>query len=293
MSDLVKDFIRYLDKEKKLTKNTLASYEHDMQLFLAFTEKNAVSFADVSTSTIQNFLQTLQKKGRANTTISRCLATVKNFYAFMMQKNLVETNPAENAKAPKIKKKLPYILTPDEIEHLLEQPVATDLKGFRDKAMLELLYATGIRVTEMVELNLEDVNLDMGFIHCNHDGHERIIPIGKICTGALTDYIKTARPLLIKTKEEKALFLNLLGQRMSRQGFWKLLKQYAASAGIKSPITPHTLRHSFAAHLLENGADLRSIQSMLGHADISSTQVYARLVGSRLKDVYKKAHPRA
>lgn len=293
MSDLVNNFIRYLEKEKKLSKNTLTSYENDLKLFLTFTNQKSVALPDVSGDTIQEFFKMLKKKGRAGTTISRCLATLKNFYAYLVSVNIVNTNPTETVKAPKVEKKLPHILTPNEIDLLLDQPKATDLKGFRDKAMLELLYATGIRVSEMMELDLSDVNLDMGFIHCNSGSHERIIPIGKICTTALTEYINTARPLLVKAKNENALFLNLLGHRMSRQGFWKILKQYALSAGINADITPHTLRHSFAAHLLENGADLRSIQSMLGHADISTTQVYARLAGSRLKDVYKKAHPRA
>lgn len=293
MSDLVQSFIRYLEKEKKLSKNTLASYENDIKLFCAYLEQKSISPQEASGDTIQDFLKTLKKKGRASASISRALACLKNFYAYLIITNLIKENPTESVKAPKVEKKLPYILTPNEIDLLLEQPKATDLKGFRDKAMLELLYATGLRVSEMMELNLSDVNLDMGFIHCSFGGHERIIPIGKICTTALTEYINNARPLLIKTKGETALFLNFLGRRMSRQGFWKILKQYADSAGINADITPHTLRHSFAAHLLENGADLRSIQSMLGHADISTTQVYARLVGSRLKDVYKKAHPRA
>lgn len=293
MEALMKNFIHYLDKEKRLTKNTVASYEHDMQLFTDFIKQQSVSFKEVKPQMIQEFLNTLKEKGRANTTISRCLATLKNFYSYLMCVSSIKTNPAEGVKAPKIEKKLPHILTPEEIDQLLEQPKAIDLKGFRDKAMLELLYATGIRVSEMMELNLSDVNLDMGFIHCSFGDHERIIPIGKICTAAVTEYINNARPLLAKDKNEKALFLNFLGRRMSRQGFWKILKQYSLSAGINADITPHTLRHSFAAHLLENGADLRSIQSMLGHADVSTTQVYARLAGSRLKDVYKKAHPRA
>ncbi len=293
MSDLVKSFIRYLEKEKKLSKNTLASYENDIKLFCAYLEQKSISPQDASCDIVQDFLKMLKKKGRASASISRTLASLKNFYAYLISIDAIKTNPTESVKAPKVEKKLPYILTPNEIDLLLEQPKATDLKGFRDKAMLELLYATGIRVTEMMELNLSDVNLDMGFIHCSVGGHERIIPIGKICTAALTEYINNARPLLVKSKGETALFLNLLGRRMSRQGFWKILKQYADSAGINADITPHTLRHSFAAHLLENGADLRSIQSMLGHADISTTQVYARLAGSRLKDVYKKAHPRA
>ena len=202
-------------------------------------------------------------------------------------------NPALSIRLPRVEKKLPQVLTPDEIERLLEQPACNDFKGFRDKAMLELLYATGIRVTEMIELDVSAVNLEMGFIRCDHGTKERIIPIGTICTEALTTYMEKARPYLIKSQEETALFLNLLGHRMSRQGFWKLLKQYAASAGIRKPITPQTLRHSFATHLLENGADLHSVQSMLGHADVSTTQIYVQLVNSKLQEVYRKTHPRA
>ncbi len=293
MTDLIKNVIRYLEKNKKLSKNTLASYEHDMSLYLAYLDSLGLSPAQADTSVIKKYLKQLKTSGRASTTISRELASIKNLYFYLLSNGAVTANPAEEIKAPKIEKKLPYILTPGEIETLLEQPVPTDLKGFRDKAMLELLYATGLRVSEMIELDVSDVNLDMGFIHCNQDGHERVIPIGKICADALANYLSAARPLLVKTSGEAALFLNMLGQRISRQGFWKLLKQYAESAGIKATITPHTLRHSFAAHLLENGADLRSIQSMLGHADISSTQMYVRLAGSKLKDVYAKAHPRA
>ena len=293
MSDLVKDFIRYLEKEKKLTKNTLASYKHDIQLLSAYLEKKSVQPETVTAEIIQSFLKSLKASGKSNATISRARASLNSFFNYLTEREIIKLNPVASVSAPKVEKKLPCILTPAEVELLLEQPVATDLKGFRDKAMLELLYATGIRVTEMVQLNLDDVNLDMGFIHCSSDGGERIIPIGKICTEALSAYIKSARPLMIKSPKEQALFLNLLGHRISRQGFWKLLRQYADAAGIKTNITPHTFRHSFAAHLLENGADLRSLQTMLGHADISTTQIYARLAGSKLKDVYKKAHPRA
>lgn len=293
MSELILDFIKYVDKEKKLSKNTLTSYEHDLCLFTRFLEKQSTTIEGATQNTVQAFLNSLKKSGRANSTISRARASLKSFYEYLLSRSAVAYNPAENVKVPRVEKKLPCILTPAEVELLLEQPKATDLKGFRDKAMLELLYATGIRVTEMVQLNLDDVNLDMGFIHCSAEGNERIIPIGKLCTEALAVYIKNARPLLMKSTKERALFLNLLGHRISRQGFWKLLRQYADAAGIKTTITPHTFRHSFAAHLLENGADLRSLQTMLGHADISTTQVYARLAGSKLKDVYKKAHPRA
>ncbi len=293
MTELIKNVIRYLEKNKKLSKNTLASYEHDMTLYLNYLKKLSISPTEADTSVIKKYLKMLRSQGRANTTISRELASIKNLYVYLVSSGAITANPAAQVVAPKIQKKLPHVLTPGEIETLLEQPVPSDPKGFRDRAMLELLYATGLRITEMLELDVQDVNLDMGFIHCNQDGRERLIPIGKLCSDALSDYLSNARPLLLKTSQEQALFVNLLGQRMTRQGFWKLLKQYASTAGIAAPITPHTLRHSFAAHLLENGADLRSIQSMLGHADISSTQMYVRLAGSKLKDVYAKAHPRA
>ncbi len=293
MSDLVKEFIRYLERDKKLTKNTRSSYQHDVYHFLQYAQEKGIAPLEAGATAISGYLKSLKKAGRADSTLLRELASLKSFYGYLVQCGKLNENPAMNIKPPKIEKKLPYVLTPGEIERLLEQPVPADLKGFRDKAMLELLYATGIRVTEMVELDVADVNLDMGFIHCSHEGRERIIPIGKMCTGALSEYMANARPLLIKNRGEQALFLNMLGRRMTRQGFWKLLKQYVDSAGITATITPHTLRHSFAAHLLENGADLRSLQSMLGHADISTTQMYVRLVGGKLKDVYAKAHPRA
>lgn len=293
MSDLTNAFIRYLEKDKKLTTNTLASYRHDIAAFLQYAEDIGLDPLQADRKTLERFLASMKKSGRANATISRELASLKIFYAYLIGCGLLATSPAAGIKPPRIEKKLPQVLTPSEIERLLEQPVCTDLKGFRDKAMLELLYATGIRVTEMIGLDITDVNLDVGFIHCSRGGRERIIPIGKICTDALMAYIQKARPLLLKNHGESALFLNLQGQRMTRQGFWKLLKQYAAAAGINTTITPHTLRHSFAAHLLENGADLHSIQTMLGHADISTTQIYVQLVNSKLKDVYEKAHPRA
>ncbi len=293
MSALLSEFIEYLEKEKKLTANTLASYRHDIQAFLEYCADETLSPVQITQKNVKAYLSHLKQLGRANSTISRELVSLKNYYAFMQRRSTVSTNPAAGIRPPRIEKKLPQILTPSEIERLLEQPSPTDPKGSRDKAMLELLYATGIRVTELVWLNVSDVNLDMGFIRCCSTAKERIVPFGKMCTQALTAYMTEARPKLLRTPEEPALFLNILGQRMSRQGFWKLLKQYAASAGIEASITPHTLRHSFAAHLVENGADLHAVQSMLGHADISTTQMYVQLMNSKIKDVYAKAHPRA
>ncbi|MBE7047776.1 MAG: site-specific tyrosine recombinase XerD [Ruminococcaceae bacterium] len=292
--DLVQDLIRYLEKEKRLTKNTLYSYRRDIVSFLQYIDDIGVHDPMAATrKTLERYLTSLKKAGRANTTISRNLASLKAYYAYAVYRGLLETNPTDNIKPPRIEKKLPHVLTPSEIDRLLDQPICSNVKGIRDKAMLELLYATGIRVTEMVGLHLADVNPDLGFIRCHADGRERIIPIGKVCAGAIHDYLQKSRPVLLKNGEEVAMFLNMHGQRMTRQGFWKLLKQYAEEAGIAGSITPHTLRHSFAAHLLENGADVHSVQSMLGHADVSTTQVYVQLVNSKLKDVYIKAHPRA
>lgn len=294
MSELVERFITYLEKDKKLTKSTLQSYRHDTMQFIDFLESNRLKSVDkVSKALVVSYIVHLQKLGRATSTISRNIVSLKGFYLYLMKIGVVSEDPMLEIHPPKVEKKLPQVLTTKEIELLLDQPKCVDLKGYRDKAMLELLYATGIRVSELISLNLDDINLDMGFIRCRTGGKERIIPIGKICTNALHEYITNARGMIIRTPEEEALFVNMSGMRLSRQGFWKLIKQYTQQANITKPITPHTLRHSFAAHLLENGADLRSIQSMLGHADISSTQVYAQLMNNKLKDIYAKAHPRA
>ncbi len=294
MSEVIELFVRYLEKEKKLSKNTLQSYRHDMEQFAEYLEMHRYKDAEHATkAVIVSYVVYLEKEGRATSTISRNIVSLKAFYHFLLRNRLIETDPTAEIHPPKVKKKLPLVLSSDEVEKLLEQPQKVDLKGYRDKAMLELLYATGIRVSELISLNISDINLEMGFVRCRGSKKERMIPIGKICVSALSDYIEHARELLLRLPEEEALFVNMNGVRLSRQGFWKLVKQYAQQAGITKDITPHTLRHSFAAHLLENGADLQSIQSMLGHADISSTQIYAQLMNRKLKDVYAKAHPRA
>ena len=210
-----------------------------------------------------------------------------------MSKGLADQNPAKGVAPAKVERKLPQVLTGKEVELFLEQPECTDLKGYRDRAMLELLYATGIRVSELIALDLSDLNLPGGVLKCRSKGKERMIPLYPAAIRALQEYVHNIRPQLVEDPDEPALFVNMSGERMSRQGFWKLIKYYQEKAGIQKDITPHTLRHSFAAHLLENGADLRSIQEMLGHADISSTQIYSRLLNQKLKDVYQKAHPRA
>ncbi|HHW49300.1 MAG TPA: site-specific tyrosine recombinase XerD [Clostridiaceae bacterium] len=294
MEALVQKFINFLERDKRLSLNTLQSYRRDIEQYLTYLrEINLNNISNTNKATIIAYLLHLQKKGRATSTISRNLASLRSFYQYISKNKIIEHDPTQELESPKVEKKLPQILSTQEVELLLEQPKCVDLKGYRDKAMLELLYATGIRVSELINLDLSDVNLEMGFVRCNKGSRERMIPIGTIAINALKDYINKARNLLVASSDEKALFVNINGKRLTRQGFWKIIKQYKNQAKINKDITPHTLRHSFAAHLLENGADLRSIQEMLGHSDISSTQIYAQLAKNRIKEIYKKTHPRA
>ena len=287
------DFVRYLDKEKHLTLNTLSSYRRDIEQYILYLESRKIKNLDVTNKTVVlTYLLTLQKEGRASSTISRHLASLRSFYGYLNRSGAIKADPTLGLEAPKVEKKLPQILTTQEVERLLEAPKDSELKGIRDKAMLELLYATGIRVSELILLDTDDINISMGFLKCQ-SSRTRVIPLGSLAMSACAKYIEEARRLLIKDDSEKALFVNCNGHRLTRQGFWKIIKQYKTQANIAGELTPHTLRHSFAAHLLENGADLRSIQEMLGHSDISSTQVYSQLLKNRIKEVYTKAHPRA
>ena len=284
----------YLREVKKSSKNTLSSYIRDVSQFAIYWSRREVKAMCQATSEhLSEYIQVLRKSGKSASTVSRCIASLRNFYQFLMDNGHTDQNPASTLVPEKAVKKLPQILTSREVDLLLEQPSSTDPKGFRDKAMLETLYATGIRVSELISLNVDDVNLSLGVIHCKTSNKERMIPLYSAAVAALDAYITRVRPQMLSVQDEPALFVNMGGERMSRQGFWKIIKLYQEKAKIEKGITPHTLRHSFAAHLLENGADLRSIQEMLGHADISSTQVYAQLVKKQLKDVYHKAHPRA
>lgn len=239
------------------------------------------------------YMNWMQGCGKSAASVTRFLASVKSFYNYMISVGAVKMNPAKGITAIHVERKYPQILTNQEVDLFLEQPQCVDAKGYRDHAMLELLYATGIRVSELISLNLSDLNLAAGFIHCASKGRERIIPMYHTAVKALQEYVQNVRPGIVADLEEEALFVNMNGERMSRQGFWKIIKHYQETAGIEKDITPHTLRHSFAVHLLENGADLRSIQEMMGHADISSTQIYAHVVKNQLKDIYEKSHPRA
>ena len=294
MKDFVLKFLDFLEKDKRLSLNTLQSYRRDIEQYITYlNEIKLQNIANTNKTTVIAYLLHLQKKGRATSTISRNLASIRSFYQYLTKNGVINADPTEELESPKVEKKLPQILSTKEVELLLDQPKCDDLKGFRDKAMLELLYATGIRVSELICLDVSDINLEMGFIKCNKGTRERMIPIGSLSIQAISEYLAKSRNLLIQRNDEKALFVNVNGKRLTRQGFWKIIKLYKNQAKIIKDITPHTLRHSFAAHLLENGADLRSIQEMLGHSDISSTQVYAQIAKNRIKEVYKKTHPRA
>lgn len=293
MDTYLADYQRYLTDEKHASANTISSYMRDLRQFASYTGERQLELTDVTETRVSTYLGFLSGQGKSPATVSRSLASIKGFYHYLVSKGVMEENPAAHVASVKSEKKLPQVLTGKEVERLLAQPKCTDMKGYRDKAMLELLYATGIRVTELISLNLTDVNLAGSFIHCESKGKERIIPLYPAAVDALAVYMQNIRPKMIADINEQALFVNMNGDRMSRQGFWKIVKSYQEKAHIDKDITPHTLRHSFAAHLLENGADLHSIQEMMGHSDISSTQVYAQLVKQQLKSVYNKSHPKA
>ncbi len=290
----IESFERYLSDVKQVSNNTYLSYVRDINQFSDYLERYLkTDVTAVTRETVSGYIAWLRGAGKSSSTVARSLASLKCFYNYLISQNILEQNPVFDIPVERAEKKLPQILTSAEVELLLEQPKCTDMKGYRDRAMLELLYATGIRVSELISLNIDDVKLSAGIIKCTTHDKERYIPMYSAAIKAVSDYINLVRPQMVASPTEQALFVNVNGERMTRQGFWKVLKHYQETAGIEKDITPHTLRHSFAAHLLENGADLHSIQEMLGHADISSTQVYAQLVKKQLKDVYNKAHPRA
>ena len=292
MNTYVKEYTSFMTDIRHKSLNTVESYKRDVTQYISYLDGTGVTdISSTTKTTVLSYLLYLQKEGRASSTVSRTLASLRSYYLFMMQNGVVKSNPTSNLEAPHVEKKIPKILSGEEVELLLEQPKNCDNKGIRDKAMLELLYATGIRVSELINLDVSDV--PMSFVRCKGGKKERIIPMGHQAKDALENYINNVRKYMVKDENETALFVNCSGARLSRQGFWKLIKYYQHIAGIETDITPHTLRHSFAAHLLENGADLHSIQEMMGHADISSTQVYSRMMNSKIKDVYAKAHPRA
>ena len=293
MEKQIKLFLKFIETEKKLSSNTLQSYNRDLQQFREYLSDVEVRYTHVHEEHIKNYISELEKMGKKSSTISRNIASIRSFFQFLVRKGKISKDPTEKIQSPKIEKRVPCILTSEEVELLLEQPTDFDLKGIRDKAMLEFAYATGMRVTEIISLNVEDVDLENSTVSCKTGPKQRIIPLGKMSLAALKEYLDEARNILVKSEKEKALFVNLNGRRLTRQGFWKIIKYYQEQANITKDITPHTLRHSFATHLLQNGADLKSIQMMLGHSDISSTQVYMQFQDESLKNIYKKAHPRA
>lgn len=295
MEQLVDTYLLHLKVERGLAQNTLDSYRRDLTKFILYLRRLGVNALEhVERREILAFMEDLHNNGRAAATISRNLAAIRSFFGFLNQENLVDKNPSSELDSPKIPKRLPNIMTVKQVAKLLEQPDVKSPSGLRDKAMLELLYATGIRVSELVDLSLVDVNLDMGFLRCLGKGSkERIIPMGKTAVKSVHTYLQKGRGQLIRDSHEQAVFVNFHGRRLTRQGFWKILKKYVRQAGFTGDITPHTLRHSFATHLLENGADLRAVQEMLGHSDISTTQIYTQVTAIRLRDVYQQYHPRA
>lgn len=293
-AEVMEIFEQYLRRDKKASENTLSSYMRDIRQLTEYLDNETThDLMSADEKDLDGYIQSLRDLGKSVSTVSRSIASIKCMYTHLVIKQYLKHNPALKLVPEKATQKLPEILTSDEVDMLLSQPECIDAKGYRDKAMLELLYATGIRVTELIDLNLEDVNLDGAVVRCHNRDKERVIPMYPAAVKALDEYILLVRPQMIAMEDEPALFVNVSGERMSRQGFWKIIKFYTKKANIEKDITPHTLRHSFAAHLLENGADIHAIQEMLGHADISSTQVYSNLVKRQLKEVYSKAHPRA
>ena len=293
MERQLKYFFDFLENEKKLSENTLQSYKRDLKQFKRYLESYGLRFDRVKKEDIEDYIKEMaEDENKKPASISRSIASLRSFYQFIVKRKKIKVDPTKDVKAPKVEKRVPSVLTSEEVELLLEQPKDIDLKGIRDKAMLEFAYATGMRVTEIISLNLDDVNLEEGYVTCRNGNKQRNIPLGKMSLKALKEYIEEARDILIKSESEQALFVNINGGRLTRQGFWKIIKYYKEQAHITKDITPHVLRHSFATHLLQNGADIKAIQTMLGHSDISSTQVYMQFQDEGLKNVYRKAHPR-
>ncbi len=294
MLDLIRAYENYLLKVKQASANTVSSYMRDIRQFADYLYTyEEIELTDVEQLHIQGYLAHMIEEGRSSATQSRNVASLKNFYAYLISSGFMDHSPVFDIRIEKREKKLPQILTGREIELLLAQPACVDPKGYRDKAMLETMYATGVRVTELLSLDVDDVNLELGIIKCSGARKTRSIPLYPAALRSLKVYIEEIRTSMLADSSEKALFVNIVGARMSRQGFWKILKHYQNTAHIEKEITPHTLRHSFAVHLLENGADLDSLQELMGHSDISSTQMYTHMVNNKLKAVYAKCHPKA
>ena len=292
MEDLVREFAEHLFVEKRHSPNTVEGYRRDISRFIAF--QPAESLKSITASHIRDFLLSLHQKGLSSRSIARSLSSLKSFFKYLVGENWIEENPVETLETPKTWRKLPGTLSLNDVESLLNQPDTGIPLGLRDKAMLEVLYATGVRVSELISLELNDLNLEVGYIRSfGKGGKERVIPLGEVAQSWLKIYLDQGRPRLAKNRNLSALFISLRKKPMTRQAFWKLLKQYALKANISVPVSPHTLRHAFATHLLERGADLRSVQQMLGHSDISTTQIYTHVVQERMREVFDKCHPRS
>jgi integrase/recombinase XerD len=289
----IKNFLEFIKSDKKLSKNTLESYQRDILQYQEYLEEKKINYKEVNNENVLGYLDYLKGLDKKASTISRHLASIRLFYQYLLKNKIVKEDPTKGIQSPKIEKKAPSVLSSQEVSLLLEQPNGEGLKSIRDKAMLEVAYATGMRVTEIISLNVSDIDIESSLVTCKNENKQRIIPLGKLSLSALKEYMTIARPNMIKDDNETALFVNVNGKRLTRQGFWKIIKFYKEQAHITKDITPHVLRHSFATHLLQNGADLKSIQTMLGHSDISSTQVYMQFQDDSLKNIYNKAHPRA
>lgn len=289
---IISEFEDFLINEKNLSKSTLDSYKRDISKFSAYIEKEKYDILSANRNIILSYILYMQNEGRANTSVMRTIASIKCLYSFLLAKGIIKQNPAFGITPPKKENKLPSFLNKDEIDILLSSPDLSCTRGIRDKAILEIMYASGLKVTELISMDVDDVDTELGYLKCSKGANIRIVPLGKPAVQALKAYLTISRPTMVQNSE-KALFVNCSGCAMTRQGLWKLIKEYAEKSGIDKSITPHSLRHSFAVHLLENGADLLSIQEMLGHKDASSTQMYAKMFHSRLREVYNKAHPRA
>ncbi len=295
MDQLLDSFLTYLTVEKGLSKNTLESYGRDVRKFLLFLEEGQIkTIQEIKYENILDFLSHFKKQGFSDTTTVRTIVSIKQFFKYLLLEKIIKEDPTSQIRTPKMKKSIPGVISLEDVERVLASPNESTPEGIRDLAMLEVLYATGIRVSELIWLKLNEVNFEMGFVIVYGKGSkERIVPIGKQAQEKLRTYMELSRPLLLKSRDSKELFVTRRGKAMTRQGFWKLIKNYALKAGITKQISPHTMRHSFATHLLERGADLRTIQIMLGHSDISTTQIYTHVENERLKEIHKKYHPRS
>lgn len=292
MEGIIVDFIEDLSREKEMSLNTRESYARDLKSFYKYLNEYGIDYKDVRRSNIITYIMYLKHSGKAPSSISRSISSIRAFYHMMIKKHVIENDPTLEIESPKVQKKIPDVLTIEEVDKLLSMPDVKTKKGARDSAMLELLYATGMKVSELILINIGDIDLKLGYIKCE-SFKKRVIPVGRKAVESVSNYIQNYREELLKDKNEQALFVNLHGQRITRQGFWKIIKYYTKLAGINKDITPHIIRSSFAVHMIENGADLKSVQEMLGHSDISTTEIYASMIKTRINDVYKKFHPRA